>query len=61
MNYHLKAFEEIAGSLAGYTKKVVISFVDFYAKIQRNIRELGIRHGSCIDKRLMEEISLQMD
>lgn len=43
MEYHLKAFEEIAGSLAGYTEKVVISFVDYYAKTKRNTRELGIR------------------
>lgn len=97
MDYHLKAFEEIAGSLAGYTDKVVISFVDLYSKTQRNTRELnirritneemiklagkmaqiaskhnlmiescaeqinlqevGIQHGSCIDKRLIERLS----
>ena len=39
----LKAFEEIASSLADYTEKVVISFVDLYAKTQRNTKELGIR------------------
>lgn len=94
--YHLKAFEEIAGSLEGCTRKVVISFVDLYAKTQRNMAGLqlrslsdeemlclagelveiaqrygmevescaesidlgsvGVRHGSCIDKRLIEEI-----
>lgn len=43
MDYHLKAFEEIADNLAGYTERVVISFIDLYAKIQRNARELGIR------------------
>lgn len=96
MNYHLKAFEEIAGNLADYTEKVVISFIDLYSKTQRNTRELdirrmtneeimgmagqmaqiaskyhltiescaeqinlqelGIRHGSCIDKKLIEGI-----
>lgn len=95
--YHLKAFEEIAHSLCGYTKRVVISFIDLYAKTMRNmktgaiqvmtqdeIRHLagelaviakkyglvietcaeqidltqeGIRHGSCIDKELIEEIT----
>lgn len=30
--YHLRAFEQIADSLQGYTKKCVISFVDVYAK-----------------------------
>lgn len=43
INYHLKAFEEIAGSLAGYTEKVIISFVDLYSKTQRNARKLDIR------------------
>ena len=95
-DYHLKAFEEIARSLTGYTEKVVISFIDLYAKIQRNMKELGVRqlttdemirmaaqmvqiastynlvvescaeqidlsnvgvqHGSCIDKRLIEKL-----
>lgn len=94
--YHLRAFEEIAAKLEGCTEKAVISFVDFYAKTQRNTAELGIRglseqemvefaqrmvliagrhgmavescaeaidlssvgvqHGSCIDKRLIEEL-----
>ena len=96
VEYHLKAFEEIAESLAGYTKRVVISFLDYYAKTQRNMaglqvksfsdREMlylaehlakiaakhdmaaescaervdlgsvGVEHGSCIDKRRIEEI-----
>lgn len=96
MEYHLKAFEEIARSLSGYTRKVVISFVDLYAKTQRNtvglqienftdqdmielakqlvdiagkygmevescaemidLQSVGVKHGSCIDKRLIEEI-----
>ena len=96
INYHLKAFEQIASSLADYTEKVVISFVDLYSKTQRNTRELDIRqitkeemievagemariaskynliietcaeqislqevgigHGSCIDKKLIERL-----
>lgn len=96
-DYHLKAFEEIAVRLAGYTEKVVISFVGLYAKTQRNtkgldirqmtteemvhlaaemaqiaskynlkmescaehidLQKVGIPHGSCIDKKLIEKIS----
>ncbi len=41
--YHLKAFEEIAESLAGYTEKAVISFLDFYAKTRRNMERLHIK------------------
>lgn len=96
IDYHLKAFEEIASNLADYTEKVVISFVDLYSKTQRNTKELdikqitneemielaremaqiaskynliietcaeqinlhevGIQHGSCIDKKLIERL-----
>ena len=96
LDYHLKAFEEIAQRLSGYTRKVVISFVDLYAKTQRNtaglqikslseqdmielakqivaiaarygmevescaevidLQSVGVKHGSCIDKKLIEEI-----
>jgi len=96
VQYHFRTFKEIACSLKHYTEKVVISFVDFYAKTQRNTKELnikslnkeelfglargfaeiadkneliietcaeeielqrlGIRHGSCIDKELIERI-----
>lgn len=94
--YHIKAFEEIAGKLNGYTHKVVISFIDFYAKTKRNIAglnikqiknneiielarcmaeiaaenhlsietcaeqvdlsEVGVMHGCCIDKGLIEQL-----
>ena len=96
MDYHRKAFEEIASNLEDDTEKVVISFVDFYSKTQRNTRgldirqitneervelagemariaskyhliietcaeqinlnEVGILHGSCIDKKRIERL-----
>ncbi|MEY8388555.1 DUF1848 domain-containing protein [Oscillospiraceae bacterium 38-13] len=96
--YHLRAFEEIAQRLEGYGERVVISFVDLYAKTRRStaglnlspppgdgellefagrlagiagrygfavescaeridLQAAGIRHGSCIDKALIEEIT----
>ena len=39
--YHLKAFEQIAGALRGYTNKCVISFADFYAKNKKNMEAIG--------------------
>lgn len=48
-DYHLKAFEEIAKSLNGYCEKVVISFVDMYAKTARNMKEFEL-----IDKTKVE-------
>jgi hypothetical protein len=94
--YHIKTFGEIADSLNGYTERVVISFVDLYAKTMRNtdgmnvkrmteaemigmtkgmvkianrnhmeietcaeqieLSHIGVRHGSCIDRELIEKI-----
>ena len=42
-DYHLKAFGEIADKLAGYTERVVVSFVDMYGKIRRNAAAYSIR------------------
>lgn len=38
--YHLKAYEQIAAALNGYTAKCVISFVDVYAKTRKNMELL---------------------
>ncbi len=40
--YHLNAFSQIAEELNGYTEKCVISFVDMYSKIQKNMQEMSI-------------------
>ncbi|SFN76076.1 protein of unknown function [Pseudobutyrivibrio sp. UC1225] len=38
--YHIKAFKQIAEKLDGYTKTVVISFIDLYPKVRRNFPEV---------------------
>ena len=45
-DYHLNAFEQIAGALKGHTEKCVISFVDMYQKIQKNMRSMNIDEAS---------------
>lgn len=37
LEYHLKAFKQIASALNGYTEKCVISFVDSYVKNKKNM------------------------
>ena len=44
--YHIKAYKQIAEALSGYTKKCVISFVDMYQKIQKNMQEMNIHEES---------------
>ena len=39
--YHLRAFEKMARALAGYTRSVVISFIDLYPKVRRNFPEIA--------------------
>lgn len=39
--YHLRAFEQIAGALKGCTEKCVVSFVDTYAKTKKSMASVG--------------------
>ena len=43
IEYHCKAFEQIANSLRGYTKRCVMSFVDSYSKIQKSMKAVNAR------------------
>ena len=40
LEYHLKAFENIAKRLEGFTKTAEISFIDLYPKVKRNFPEV---------------------
>ncbi len=42
MYYHIENFEKIAKQLSSYTEKCTISFLDFYKKTERNLRESSI-------------------
>lgn len=44
--YHLEAFSQIADALSGYTNKCVISFVDVYQKVQKNMDVLKIQEAA---------------
>ncbi|MDP4092397.1 MAG: DUF1848 domain-containing protein, partial [Bacillota bacterium] len=43
IEYHIKYFEILASKLSGYTDKCIISFLDFYKKAERNLKELKVR------------------
>lgn len=55
--YHLKAFEEIAGSLMGYARKVVISYVDWYAKMNRNMEGIPV---IAADEKKCKELAVRL-
>lgn len=53
VDYHLRAFEQMATTLVGYTKTVVISFIDLYAKVRRNfpeVREVAVEQQRALGK-----------
>ncbi len=54
MEYHKKAFRKLAQYLQGYTDLCVISFLDMYAKTERNTKPLGIQEWN---NSLMEELA----
>ena len=39
VDWHIAQFEQMAKTLAGYTKTCVISFIDIYKKVERNFPE----------------------
>ena len=41
IDYHLRAFEKMSTALEGYTKAVVISFIDLYKKVKKNFPEVS--------------------
>ena len=43
LDYHVKAFTQIAEALAGKTQRVVISFLDDYEKTKRNMKGINIQ------------------
>jgi DNA repair photolyase len=57
--YHYKWFEYLAERLHNFTNKCIISFMDFYAKTERNTKELGILPFSADDMlEMAEQLSL---
>ena len=40
LDYHKKYFETIAKTLSGYTERCIISFMDIYSKVKRNMKEI---------------------
>ncbi|MDQ0203215.1 DUF1848 domain-containing protein [Pectinatus haikarae] len=41
-SWHLEQFNKIAAALEGYTNRCIFSFVDFYAKIRKNLQNTAL-------------------
>jgi DNA repair photolyase len=53
--YHIDNFNEIACELNTHTKKITFSFIDFYKKIDDNIKRLNIKEPTIEDKYTLAE------
>ena len=45
VEYHLEKVAKLAQELSGYTERLIISFLDFYGKVQRNLNRLTLCDG----------------
>ena len=55
IDFHKKAFTRLCDLLAPYTKKIIISFLDDYKKISKNIKQLNIKEISAEEMYIMAE------
>jgi len=53
VNYHIDFFEKIARRLKGYSRKCIISFIDYYRNTVNNVKPLDITHLTEQDKNLL--------
>lgn len=53
VDYHSENFEKIAKQLSDYTETCTISFLDFYKKTERNLKESNVEDFTVITKKLI--------
>lgn len=54
VSFHIKMFKKMADALSSYTNKVMISFIDLYKKVIRNVKDIEE-----INEETQKEIGLQ--
>src|SRR5207247_911627 len=54
-SYHLKQFDFLARHLEGFTRRCYFSFVDFYGKTERNLRNGEHDHSISFQRPSLEE------
>lgn len=52
-DFHIQAFENLAQSLKGYTRRCHLSFLDMYAKIEYNMAALGVLEATLKQQKTM--------
>ena len=49
LEYHKRAFDKMCKLLDGYTNKIIISFIDYYKNVKKNLNQLKIKDFTKID------------
>lgn len=49
VDYHLKAFDKLCSELDGYVHKIIISFLDYYKNVEKNIATINPMAFSDLD------------
>lgn len=53
VEYHLQKLAALARELSGFTERLIISFLDFYGKVQKNLNRItasqGVQFGDWLD------------
>jgi hypothetical protein len=55
IDYHVKTFRSICGALHRHTERVIISFIDGYKKIDKNMNKLGVKDITTDDMLIIAE------
>lgn len=55
IEYHIKAFTRLCSLLDGYINKIIVSFIDDYKNVRKNIKYLKVREFTEIDYKLIGE------
>ncbi len=55
IEYHIKVFEKLANMLHNYTNHVIISFVDLYDKVIKNMKEINYKIITTADMKIIGE------
>lgn len=55
IEYHIKAFERMCNLLKGYTKHIIVSFVDNYKNVEKNFKYLKLKEFINEDYRKLGE------
>lgn len=53
LDYHIKAFQKLCSKLDGFINKIIVSFIDDYQNVRKNMNVLKIKNFTKIEKKTL--------